>query len=98
MKLKEYREKHEFEAWKISWLVNPHLTNAIKPKDVFDFEKIKEKLEQEEEDELDAFESMFMSKEEKQEKQKKTIADALRRINAKAKAEAEEELKKAKNG
>lgn len=86
----EWKEKHEFEAWKISWLISPHCKNAIEPNKIFNYEKIKEKIDVTETDEAEAFERQFMSREELQKKQAEIIVSRLKEINANKAREAQE--------
>jgi hypothetical protein len=67
---------------------------VIEPNKVFDYEKIKEKIEASinvpEIDEAEAFERQFMSREEIQKKQAEIIVARLKEINAKKAREAQE--------
>jgi hypothetical protein len=74
----EWRTRMEEKAWFISWTTAPHIKKPLKPKQVFDYDKIK--LE-EDQDEYEAFENMFASKEDKARKMSETITKKLIEIN-----------------
>ena len=76
----EWREDMEKEAWLISWLTAPHVKRVIKPKKIFDYERLKH---EEEKDEMEKFEEMFMSKKEKAKHTSKLITEKLKAINEK---------------
>ena len=68
------------KAWLISWLTAPHVKRPIKPKKIFDYDKLKH---EEEKDEMEKFEEMFMTKEEKAKHTSKIITEKLKEINEK---------------
>ena len=84
-KLKEHREKYEFEAWKLSYLLAPHVKKPLKPKDIYDYDRILQTAEMTEEEEFDSFDKMFMNSEQKKKKQSEEIVKALKKQNAKKK-------------
>jgi len=82
----DWRIRMQEKAWFISWITAPHVKKPLKPKQIFDYDKIKI---DDEKDEYEKFEDMFMSKEEKNKKMSETITKKLIEINERKKQDGD---------
>lgn len=73
----------------MAWLMQPHVSKAIKPKDIYDHEKLIAESEMTKEQEFESFDTLFMNSEEKKKSTSKKITEALKRNNAKKKKDKE---------
>lgn len=79
----QFKEKYELASWQISYITAPHIKKMLKPKELFNWEELKEKSLITPDEEADAFEKMFMTKEERQALRSESITKRLIEINKK---------------